>query len=272
MIATFNRPNDQVLQGDLRDHLPAILNSASDAALFAFLDPFGTALDRSQLVDELLGRQSVGPVEVLLHISVSTVARLGGLLRSRRLDGIELSEADCKTIDHVNRFLGGDWWQAHFEPVRDSEDQERATDAALRVAAEYMDGVCQETGYQAVRMPIRAKPTPQGATSRRTPDRTSVGHHRAGTSSTPCSSTGRPAPGRSSCRSPQTRDRSRSSGSTSTRSTRSVICPPSAHPLSLKETAPHQGRTRRSHHRTNQPGSDSPTGQPSWKTSGGQAC
>lgn len=158
VMASYNRPEDQVLEGDLRDHLAAILDNVTAAALFAFLDPFGTALDRSQLVNELLCRQSPAPVEVLLHISVSSVARLGGLLRKRRLDGIALSEADLKSIDHVNRFLGGDWWQAHFEPMRDSEDQERATDAALRVAAEYMGGVCRETGCQAVRMPIRAKP------------------------------------------------------------------------------------------------------------------
>jgi three-Cys-motif partner protein len=37
------------LPGDLGQHLPGIMREATGAALFAFLDPFGTALDRDQL-------------------------------------------------------------------------------------------------------------------------------------------------------------------------------------------------------------------------------
>lgn len=159
VIARYGRPNDQVLFGDLRAHLPTVLNVAQGAALFAFLDPFGTALDRDQLVGQLLSRPGRAPVEVLLHISVSTVARLGGLLRRRRQDGVRLSVKDQKTIDHATRFLGGNWWQRHFEPVRDAADDEQATTAALRVAEQYQAGVCQDTGFKAVSMPIRTKPT-----------------------------------------------------------------------------------------------------------------
>lgn len=158
VMARYNRPEDQLLPGDLRDHLPAVLRSAQGAALFAFLDPFGTALDREQIATDLLRRQDSAPIEVLLHISVSTVARLGGILRRRRQDGVELSPADEKTVAHADRFLGGAWWREYFEPVRGAADEERATEAALKVANEYEAGICAETGTMAVSLPIRPKP------------------------------------------------------------------------------------------------------------------
>src|SRR5262249_55517685 len=160
VMAPHLRPGDQLFCGDLRDHLPQILQIAQDTPLFAFLDPFGTALDRTQLVGDLLGRGGRSPVEVLLHISISTVARLGGLLRSRRQHGVEeLSPADAKTIAHVDRFLGGAWWQGYFAPVRGEEDEEQATTVALRVAEVYLNEVCRETRCRAVRMPVRRHPT-----------------------------------------------------------------------------------------------------------------
>lgn len=159
VLAPFNRPNDQVLCGDIRDHLPAILETARGAALFAFLDPFGPALDRAQLVDGLMGRQGGAPTEVLLHISVSTVARIGGLLRRRHLEGKPLSTADQKTITRADLFLGGAWWQELFEPATDADKEKQATEAALRVAAKYQADVCREARCRAVSMPIQARPT-----------------------------------------------------------------------------------------------------------------
>lgn len=149
VMAKYNRSNDQILCGDLRDHLAKILNDIPGAALFAFLDPFGTALDREQIAGPLLGRHGTAPVEVLLHMSIGTVARLGGLLRRRRQQGVELSVADEKSIDHVDRFLGGTWWWQHFEPV-DAADQPLATSAALQVASDYQTSICSETGCRSV--------------------------------------------------------------------------------------------------------------------------
>ena len=157
-IASLIRPVDQLLPGNLEDHLPQILESARGAALFAFLDPFGTALARDQLVGQLLGRsKSEGPTEVLLHISISTVARIGGLLRSRKKQGGKFSEQDRKTIEHADKFLGGTWWHEHFEPVGDEADP-RASEAALRVAAEYQQQIRVETGCRSVSIPIQHRP------------------------------------------------------------------------------------------------------------------
>ncbi|WP_345031296.1 three-Cys-motif partner protein TcmP [Kutzneria kofuensis] len=158
VMARRGRPGDVVLEGDLRDLLPEIVTRCQGHALFAFLDPFGTALDRSQLVNQLLNRPGQAPTEVLLHISVTTVARIGGLLRKRREGGQQLKPAEQKTIEHADRFLGGTWWQHDFEPVEGSADRGNATEAALRVAATYQQGIRAATGCMSVSMPIRHKP------------------------------------------------------------------------------------------------------------------
>lgn len=159
VIARAGLPNHVALSGDVREHLPSILDRARESALFVFLDPFGTALARAQLIGPLLGRdRKLGPTEVLLHFSISTLARMGGILRARRRDGVELSAKDRKTVAHGDLFLGGSWWQKHFEPVGDEADEERASIAALRVAQEYQAGIVHDTGYMAASMPIRPAP------------------------------------------------------------------------------------------------------------------
>lgn len=159
VMLAHGRDTDPLFPGDLGEHLPQVLQLARGAALFAFLDPFGTALDRAQIVGDLLGRRDRAPVEVLLHISVSTVARIGGLLRRRREQGVQvLDSADAKSIGHVDRFLGGTWWQEHFEPLQGPGDEERATTVALRVAELFMQDICASAGCRAVSMPVRRRP------------------------------------------------------------------------------------------------------------------
>jgi three-Cys-motif partner protein len=159
VVARAGQPNHEALRGDVRDHLPSILDRARNAALFVFLDPFGTALERDKLVGPLLGRdRRHGPTEVLLHFSISTLARMGGILRSRAREGVPLSPKDQKTVTHGDLFLGGDWWHHHFEPVRDDNDEERASVAALRVAQDYQAAITHDTGYMAASMPIRPAP------------------------------------------------------------------------------------------------------------------
>ena len=141
------------LQGNLSNHLASILASASDAALFAFLDPFGTALDYRELTKQILGRPLRPPTEVLLHFSVNAVRRISGLLRARRDD---LSDADRKTIDRVDRFLGGEWWQ----PIALEANNEPgvATKIAERVVEEYCRRVGADTGSGWFAFPVRDRP------------------------------------------------------------------------------------------------------------------
>ncbi len=72
------------VEGDLGLQLPGLLSAAAGSALFAFLDPFGTALDRQQLRSDLLDRSGRAPTEVLLHFSISTVAPGSGACYGRQ--------------------------------------------------------------------------------------------------------------------------------------------------------------------------------------------
>lgn len=108
-----------VREGDLGALLPELLpTAAGGAALFAFLDPFGTALDVGQLRAGLLRRPGRAPTEVLLHFSVLTIARMGGILNASHSRGGGLSIPERKTVARADAFLGGDWWHAEFDALR----------------------------------------------------------------------------------------------------------------------------------------------------------
>lgn len=147
----------RLFQGDVSDHLADITALTDDAALFAFLDPYGPALDRQQLVDGILRRPGKAPTEVLLHFSVRTVARRGGIVRRAHECQRDFRPAERRLIDRVDRFLGGQWWHSLFIEAGDNSDQV-ATDLALRIAQRYCEGIRQETGFRYVTMPVRFQP------------------------------------------------------------------------------------------------------------------
>ncbi|MBM0240232.1 three-Cys-motif partner protein TcmP [Micromonospora sp. ATA32] len=148
----------ELRQGSLDQHLPELLARAKGASLFAFLDPFGPALDFDLIKTRLLGRPNWPPTEVLLHFSVSSVARMGRAVyvAAERPGG--LSDSDRRTAARLDRFLGGDWWRSYFAEVTDTGDEQRATDVALRVAERYARDLTQGSAYQAVQMPVRPRP------------------------------------------------------------------------------------------------------------------
>ncbi|WP_412743750.1 three-Cys-motif partner protein TcmP [Krasilnikovia sp. MM14-A1004] len=152
-------PTPPVLRhGSLDEHLPELLVLTEKAALFAFLDPFGPALDFHLIRNNLLGRPKWPPTEVLLHFSVRSVARMGGAVHAARRTKGRLSEADSKTAARLDRFLDGPWWQDYFAEVHDARDEARATDVALKVCAEYQRRLTSGTRYTAVSMPVRPRP------------------------------------------------------------------------------------------------------------------
>ncbi|WP_406040549.1 three-Cys-motif partner protein TcmP [Micromonospora sp. NBC_00898] len=148
----------ELRQGSLDQHLPELLARAKGASLFAFLDPFGPALDFDLIKSRLLARPSWPPTEVLLHFSVSAVARMGRAVHvaGERRGG--LSEGDQRTAARLDRFLGGDWWSSYFAQLSDISDEERATDVAMRVAQRYAQELTKGSPYQAVQMPVRPRP------------------------------------------------------------------------------------------------------------------
>ncbi|GAA5135530.1 three-Cys-motif partner protein TcmP [Pseudonocardia adelaidensis] len=146
------------LHGELGRHLPAILRDARGAALFVFLDPFGTALDRHQLCNSLLTQARREPTEVLLHFSVSTVARIGGLVRKAHRANQRLTASERKTVATVDRFLGGDWWHATFREIANDHDDGTANRAAMEVADRYCREIGEQTGFRAVPIPVQPAP------------------------------------------------------------------------------------------------------------------
>jgi three-Cys-motif partner protein len=111
MAETETAMSYEVISGSLDEHLDHVLNRCGDAPLFAFLDPFGTALDYDSLRDKLLLR-SDGITEVLLHFTATGVARMGGILRSAR--GRSLTSIEERQVKRVDKFLGGSWWRESF--------------------------------------------------------------------------------------------------------------------------------------------------------------
>lgn len=147
-----------VRHGSLDEHLPEALRIAHGVPLFAFLDPFGPALDFARVKADLLGRPSRPPTEVLLHFSVLSVARMAGAVHKARQRNTALPVGDRKTAERLNRFLGGDWWQEHFADIRGEDDEQRATDIAMRVCDTYEKRLTAGTRYQAIKMPVRPRP------------------------------------------------------------------------------------------------------------------
>lgn len=145
--------NARALHGDLSEHLPAILAEAAGAALFAFLDPFGTALDYDELVGQVLARPTRPPTEVLLHVSVGALRRIAGLLRARIG---AFTDADRKTIERVDRFLGGDWW--HEIALQASDAEGVATKIAEELIGMYCAHVGKQTGFDWYLFPVRRRP------------------------------------------------------------------------------------------------------------------
>jgi three-Cys-motif partner protein len=145
------------LRGELDEHLADVLAEAAGAALFAFLDPFGPALARERLTGELLARRP-WPTEVLLHFSLRTVARTGGLVRAANRHGRDATHSEALVIDRVDRFLGGTWWQQAFAEIQDKDDLVTATAVAQQVADGFCRTVEQATGFRSVSMPIRVRP------------------------------------------------------------------------------------------------------------------
>ncbi|MFY1617920.1 three-Cys-motif partner protein TcmP [Micromonospora sp. WMMD736] len=145
-------------QGDVADHLPEVLSIARQASLFAFLDPFGLALDFGLVRSGLLGRPPSPPTEVLLHFSISAIARMGRAVQVARSRDGKLPPAEQKTADHLTRFLGDDSWQEHFARVNGDGDGETATEMALKVGAEYEKRLTTGTAYSAITMPVRPRP------------------------------------------------------------------------------------------------------------------
>lgn len=145
--------NCQVVDGDIDHHLDAVVCSSRDAALLAFLDPFNKAPPFERIADTILNRDSQWPTEVLLHISLNTVRRIGGLVRNKSARGASV------TLAGLDPFFGGDWWQASFLEALD--EGSTPTEAAEHVAGEYGSRINGRCGCGCFTLDVRARPEAQ---------------------------------------------------------------------------------------------------------------
>jgi three-Cys-motif partner protein len=156
-LTPFRDFDYRLFAGDLSDHLPGILSLVPDSALFALLDPTATALDREQFTGQLLAR-GLAPTEVLVHLDVAVLARLGSALREASERYRVPDPAEALAVERLDRFLGGLWWHRDAMTVSAVDDLGRAGRVAVRLAGRFAQHVERQTGFRAVTMPVRLRP------------------------------------------------------------------------------------------------------------------
>lgn len=148
----------EVLDGDVHRHVDHVLSVTDTSPLFAFLDPFGTALPYPDLEHKLLRRDSALKTEVLLDFNVQMVSRIGGYLTGEEEDEETTSSGRSATLARMDDFLGGAWWQDEFREARRSDDEGSAASAAIHVVEQFRRKVHNDTGFQSFAVPIRRRP------------------------------------------------------------------------------------------------------------------
>ncbi|WP_189054508.1 three-Cys-motif partner protein TcmP [Longimycelium tulufanense] len=145
-----------VLPGDVKDRLGEALDLTGDRPLFAFLDPFGTALPYQDMVERLLGRGTALKTEVLLNFNLGSVWRIGGLLTGDEAEPNGENGRREAAISRVDAFLGGDWWRERFMAARRGEVV--ASRAAQEVGREFCQRIGNDAGCGSFTVPIRRHP------------------------------------------------------------------------------------------------------------------
>ncbi len=140
-----------ILHGDASAKLEEALGHVGTDPVLTFLDPFGTSLPRSLVVEKLLKRNSTHSSEVLLNFHVLTVARIGPLARRES----ELDEGGRKTLQRLDTFLGYEGWRDLFLGTYQPGNEGSAMAAARVVADDYRKRITDETGYQTFPVEVR---------------------------------------------------------------------------------------------------------------------
>lgn len=148
----------EVLPGDVQRHVDHVLSTAGSSPLFAFLDPFGTALPYADLGHKLLGRGTTQITEVLLNFNVQMVSRIGGYLTGEEHDEEITGSGRSATLARMDAFLGGTWWQHEFRKARLSDEDGSAARAAMQVVDQFRRKVHDDTGFSSFPVPIRRRP------------------------------------------------------------------------------------------------------------------
>lgn len=132
---------------DCANHIGRVLQLASKASLFIFLDPCGAVLPIDSIKDVLHKRGSWPRTEVLLNFNADLIRRAGGQLKKGQLDLGGVAQAD--------RVCGGDWWRVVALQAHEASGGQKWESAAEAVAHEYARRLTAGTQYGSVVAPVR---------------------------------------------------------------------------------------------------------------------
>ncbi len=151
VVQEHAHPDTKVIcrHGSIDDHLDEALVEAEGSALLAFLDPFGAAVGFHR-VRRILARPEYPPTEVLLHWSLGSVRREGGVSRKVVLDNTYTRTAFPK----LDGFLNGGWWRTRFDGI--PKDQVHAVSEGI--AIDYAEMMTDHTGFTYFHAPVRDQP------------------------------------------------------------------------------------------------------------------
>lgn len=134
---------------DCGNHLAGMLQLATGASLFVFLDPCGAVLPMEAIKDVLSKRGTWPRTEVLLNFSADLIRRAGGQLKKGQLDLGGVAQAD--------KVCGGDWWRDVALRAHVVSGEENWESAAEAVAHEYARRLAADTKYGSVVAPVRRR-------------------------------------------------------------------------------------------------------------------
>jgi three-Cys-motif partner protein len=139
---------DALLNRSLQDVIDDLLDRYADRAVLLFVDPFGLALSYETLVRVLRRSRDRGPVDVLLHFSTLSIARMG---RAAVKGAGAVTNAT-----QLDRALGPVDWRAALKDLRELDGA--PTQAAIDLAQQFNDAIASECGVPSLSVPIRKRP------------------------------------------------------------------------------------------------------------------
>lgn len=132
---------------DCANRIGGMLQLASKASLFVFLDPCGAVLPMASIKEILRKRGTWPRTEVLLNFNADLIRRAGGQLKK--------GQFDLGGVAHVDEVCGGDWWREVALHTYETSGGQSWESAAGAVAVEYAKRLTAGTPYGFVVAPVR---------------------------------------------------------------------------------------------------------------------
>lgn len=140
---------DAILDQPLELVIDELLDRYSDRAVLLFIDPFGLALSYDTLIRVLRRSRQRGPIDVLLHFSTLSIARMGrAAVKGAGATG---------NAEQLDRALGPVDWRAALKDLPEVDGA--PTQAAIDLAQTFNAAIARECGVPSLSVPIRKRPT-----------------------------------------------------------------------------------------------------------------